>query len=144
MRLSDISERVHKLIALSDADQRAKDDVTTCLHQFDVLADQRAKLVHRSIVADQGGKFRLTNEPVAKSLKHVETQEITRDDLDNMWFDAGRIFLRLLEFCDPSLSEPLGGRLPDEHLYWPWRYKRPAQKATRANGKSPRQEPRDR
>jgi len=119
MRLSDLTERVRRMMEIDAASRAEADDILSCLAQLDLIGERRNHLVHW-LAEYASGHMRVTNLLTAKSMSAIEVKFFTLEDLDQMTLDCFAILMRLL-----------GLVVPDEHkdaelvaaLQQPWRYK---------------------
>jgi hypothetical protein len=124
MRLSELATRVRAMLRSDKADEATYNEIDACLVQLDTIAEDRNRLVHRSINYIQG-QFHVTNMYTARTQEGIEFHRFTKTALDDMAYDCRSIFLRLLAVSHPETTKndpPIFAEL----LKQPWRYK-PAQ-----------------
>jgi hypothetical protein len=108
---------------VSEAQEGQTKQIESCLQQFQLIGQQRDKLVHRQIIYYEDTGFSLSNGQTAKSLASAELRLIvTLQELKNMRLDCGSIYLSLAALLsDEEYLQPWRGKLP------PWRDSPPPQ-----------------
>jgi hypothetical protein len=105
-------------------------EIDTCLVQLNLIANERHKLVHRTVVY-AGSQLQVWNDLTAKSYDAIEAHVFSYHDLENMKADCLVIFHRLLRVIAPAPD--VRDQDPEFNAFVsaPWRYKPPQ----RASGK---------
>jgi hypothetical protein len=85
------------------AEQEQGKRVEACLKQFQLIGQQRDKLVHRTILYTEEAGFQVTNIQTAKSLASAEISlVVTIPELKAMRLDCGTIYLVLAAITDAA------------------------------------------
>lgn len=151
LRVSDAIDRLRGLMRLPDGPgvgllnvftagpaQKQRDArIDACLQQFQLIGQQRDKLVHRTVMYVETIGFRVSNGQTAKSVASAELSLIvTIHDLKTMRLDCGTIYLALAAATEEwDWLDPWREKLP------PWQYTPPKpapQKPERPAGRKER------
>jgi hypothetical protein len=122
MRIKGVIERIRDLS--KSAPTEFKNEFETCMSQFNLIGEQRDKLVHRAINQIEDVLL-VTNSLTAKTKALIATDKFKLDDLRNMQNDCLAIYLRLHYLTSPELRGKDSSA--EKFVYSAWRYKPPKQ-----------------
>jgi hypothetical protein len=121
MRLADLTDRIRQMMRIDGVPDKTYKEVDACLVQLGTVANERHKLVHRSV--DYAGEYlTVSNIFTAKSFAAIERTSFSDRDLKNMSVDCGCIFLRLIAVITPDAPHNQDPEV-QALAHAPWRYK---------------------
>jgi hypothetical protein len=121
MRIGDVTTRMRALVRLSNRAPKIKNNIESCLAQFDIIGTQRDKMVHRW-TSYSGGALSVTNILTSKSVLEYEQDLFSITDLQRLHLDCLAISIRLNGVAHPASLKGLK-RHVRKYLYGPWQYK---------------------
>jgi hypothetical protein len=124
--IGDVVDRARDLLKLSKRSPKIKKDIEECLTQFNVIGDQRHKMVHRTTTYARGS-LSVSNIWTSKSALGYEQDLFTIDDLRYLLMDCLAIQLRLAMINSPSIGKNME-RSFKKSLHAPWFYSPPKSK----------------
>jgi hypothetical protein len=139
MRISDLAERIRRLMEINDIAAPIRTDINDCLTQLDKLSDARNRLVHRMTLVHAPLILRTNNFLTVKAIERTEVNLFTRNILIDMRTDCLSIFIRLRHIAEPDL--PYDDDI-DRAVRRPWLYKdAPPNIARKPPRKAPPEDP---
>jgi hypothetical protein len=100
-RIGDVISRINGITPLARVGKKDTATIKLCFEQMDLIGKKRHAVVHR-FVSLEGGEFHISNAFTAKSLRNIENDVISKDELEQMYYDCWLIYGRLDRVLNPS------------------------------------------
>jgi hypothetical protein len=101
MRFSDLTDRVHHMMAVDNTPKEIAEEIKSCLQQLNVIGEYRDHIAHRLAYYKDGLLF-ITNALTAKS--KIEVKAFSLSELQEMRMDCLAVALRLSAVAFPEIE----------------------------------------
>jgi hypothetical protein len=122
MRMSDVTIRIRALLKISKRSDRSRNDIESCLAQFDIIGTERDKMVHRYTILEKDS-LRISNMMTSKSILSYEQDNFTIPTLQALRRDCMAISLRLAPLVVSNPVRTVLDRQIQKDVRAPWQYK---------------------